>query len=76
MGKIVHVTFDGKNLVPEEILQLPVNARFTVEIPQADPPGGKKGSWMEIAASANLEGPGDLSERLDDYLYGEKRGQY
>ena len=25
--------------------------------------------WLKIAASMNLEGPPDMSEHLDDYLY-------
>ena len=29
--------------------------------------------WMKIAMAMNLEGPPDMSEHLDDYLYGDKK---
>ena len=30
-------------------------------------------AWIDIALKANLHGPPDWSEHLDDYLYGEKQ---
>ena len=30
-------------------------------------------AWMDIALNANLPGPPDWSEHLDDYLYGGKK---
>ena len=32
----------------------------------------KPHAWLDIAMSMKLEGPPDLSEHLDDYLYREK----
>jgi hypothetical protein len=32
--------------------------------------------WMKIAMSMNLNGPRDMSEHLDDYLYGEKKNAW
>lgn len=34
---------------------------------------GKPYEWLDIALKANLQGPPDWSEHLDDYLYGDKR---
>jgi hypothetical protein len=35
--------------------------------------GGDPYAWLSIAMSMNLEGPPDMSEHLDDYLYGDKK---
>jgi hypothetical protein len=43
---------------------------------QPQPPQLKSGepyAWMDIALKANLQGPPDWSEHLDDYLYGDKK---
>lgn len=34
---------------------------------------GKPYEWLDIALKANLQGPPDWSEHLDDYLYGDKK---
>jgi len=34
---------------------------------------GKPYEWLDIAMKANLQGPPDWSEHLDDYLYGDKK---
>ena len=34
---------------------------------------GEPYEWMKIAMSMNLNGPSDMSEHLDDYLYGDKK---
>lgn len=36
----------------------------------------KPHAWLDIAMSMNLEGPPDLSEHLDDYLYGAKKNAW
>jgi hypothetical protein len=40
-----------------------------------EPPvkNGKPYGWIDIALKANLQGPPDWSEHLDDYLYGDKK---
>ena len=42
---------------------------------QPEPPAksGKPYEWLDIALKANLQGPPDWSEHLDDYLYGDKK---
>ncbi|MBI3850692.1 MAG: hypothetical protein HY298_10540 [Verrucomicrobia bacterium] len=37
---------------------------------------GEPYEWMKIAMSMNLDGPPDLSEHLDDYLYGDKKNAW
>jgi hypothetical protein len=39
-------------------------AKTNSEASQADPY-----EWLKFAASMNLDGPPDMSEHLDDYLY-------
>jgi hypothetical protein len=34
---------------------------------------GEPYEWIKIAMSMNLDGPPDMSEHLDDYLYGDKK---
>ena len=41
--------------------------------PAPSPKTGDPHEWLKIAMSMNLEGPPDLSEHLDDYLYGDKK---
>jgi hypothetical protein len=45
-------------------LSQPQKAPATGETPHA---------WIDIALKANLQGPPDWSEHLDDYLYGDKK---
>ncbi len=33
----------------------------------------KPHAWLDIAMSMKLDGPPDMSEHLDDYLYGDKK---
>ncbi|HXT12420.1 MAG TPA: hypothetical protein VN873_12725 [Candidatus Angelobacter sp.] len=47
--------------------------RYIESISEAADKSGDPYEWMKIAASMKLEGPPDLSEHLDDYLYGDKK---
>ena len=72
MVKKLHAVFDGRVLQPEEPVGLAPNTRvcIIIEIP---PKGEKKpASFLEAASSLKLDGPPDWSERLEEYLYGEK----
>ena len=42
--------------------------RVTIETSEAEPE--KTLSFLDTAASLNLEGPSDWSERFEDYLHG------
>jgi hypothetical protein len=41
--------------------------------PAAADMSGEPYAWMKIAMAMNLNGPADMSEHLDDYLYGDKK---
>ena len=41
--------------------------------PTSPTKNGEPYAWMDIALKANLQGPPDWSEHLDDYLYGDKK---
>ena len=48
---------------------------FVESISPDHPPAkcGQPYEWLDIALKANLQGPADWSEHLDDYLYGDKK---
>jgi hypothetical protein len=65
----------------EKVSALPPEKREDVlrYIESISGPVAKNGDpyeWMKIAASMKLEGPPDMSEHLDDYLYGDKRNAW
>jgi hypothetical protein len=47
--------------------------RYVESISESVAKGAAPYDWIKIAASMNLEGPSDISEHLDDYLYGDKK---
>jgi hypothetical protein len=70
MIKTLDAIFDGKVLHPEAPLDLIPNTKvkITIEVPATE--ASKPVSFLDTAQSLMLEGPEDLSEKLDDYLYG------
>ncbi len=70
MLKTLGAIFDGKVLHPEDPLDLIPNTKvkITIEIPATE--ASNPVSFFDTAQSLMLEGPADLSEKLDDYLYG------
>ena len=71
-SKAVIAVFDGEVLRPEKPLDLPPNSRVRLTLEPGEARSGEWGSSLELARSLKLEGPPDLSENLDDYLYGDK----
>jgi predicted DNA-binding antitoxin AbrB/MazE fold protein len=69
MTRIVSATFDGEVLRLDEPVDLEPNTRVrvTIETPEDTT---SEASFLDVAASLNLEGPSDWSARLEDYLYG------
>jgi len=64
----------------EKVRALPPEIQVKVldYVESLSPPveAGKSGEpyeWMKIAMSMKLNGPSDMSEHLDDYLYGDKK---
>ena len=74
MTKTVLATYDGKDLLLEDPLDLPPNTRVTVTINGApeEKAEGERFEWLDIAASMNLDLPPNASERIHEVLYGIK----
>jgi len=81
MEKILDATFDGEVFRPDEPVDLAPNtkAKIIIEEPKelklVEKPKKGKGephTFLKYARSLNLDGPGDFSKNLDDYLYGGK----
>jgi hypothetical protein len=70
MTRTMTATFDGEVLRPDEPVDLEPNTRVRITIEASEPPAEKTLSFLDTAASLNLEGPSDWSERFEDYLYG------
>lgn len=70
MIKTLDAIFDGKVLHPDTPLDLIPNTKvkITIELPVTETE--KTVSFLDTACSLNLEGPEDLAEKLDEYLYG------
>jgi len=70
MSKIIQAVFDGHVLKLNEPLDLAPNTCVNIIIQPDETEKTKPGSFLRFARSLNLEGPSDLSVRVDDYLYG------
>jgi hypothetical protein len=71
MTKTIEAVFDGKNLRPEEPLELAPNTRvrLTIETPT---PSDAPQSFLRTARTLDLSGPADWSANLESYLYGDR----
>lgn len=69
MTKIIHAHFDGKVIVPDEPLELPVGQRLRIQVEEHEE---KTGGFEELLRfAAELPGaPIDLAAQHDHYLYG------
>ena len=64
--------FDGaSSLKLDEQLDLAPNTLVRVTIETIEAPANH--DFLSVCLSANLEGPADWSENLEQYLYGDKR---
>ena len=70
MTRTVNATFDGDVIRMDERVDLEPNTRIRVTIEKVELPAEETMSLLDTAASLNLEGPEDWSERFEDYLYG------
>jgi predicted DNA-binding antitoxin AbrB/MazE fold protein len=73
MTRTIQAVFDGEVLRPQEPLDLKPETRVQITI-QSLPDQENNGtrSFLDLAASLNLEGPSDWSENLEQYLYGTR----
>jgi hypothetical protein len=69
MSTIFSAHFDGKVLVPDEPVTLPVGAKLEVRVETAAPKRGQFADLADFAADLP-DSPGDLSVQHDHYLYG------
>ncbi|MEK6407136.1 MAG: antitoxin family protein [Acidobacteriota bacterium] len=72
MTRTMTATFDGEVLRPDEPVDLEPNTNVRITIETSEPEPEKTMSFLDTAASLNLEGPSDWSERFKDYLYGRE----
>lgn len=70
---IAEAVMEKLNTLPPEKQEQVLH--FAESLAQGPAPAktGKPYEWTKIAMSMNLEGPPDMSEHLDDYLYGDKK---
>jgi len=66
--------FDGRAIMPDELVEIPVNTplRVTIEPAVADKAPGV--DWQRLIALANqcvVDGPDDLAQRHDHYAHGK-----
>jgi hypothetical protein len=75
----VNAHFDGKVIVPDEPLDLPLNQALIVSIePAAEKHEAAEGSVLSWLAAHAVESdtlPADLADQHDHYLYGRSNGQ-
>ena len=66
----VNAVFDGEVFRPDEPVGLEPNTKVLITIEASEPLPEKTLSFLDTAASLNLEGPSDWSVRFEEYLYG------
>lgn len=72
MSSRIQATFDGHVFRPLEPVALPPNTSVSLTVEALTTPKPvKQGSFLDTAASLNLDGPEDWSANLDNYLYGQ-----
>ncbi len=79
MSTVFSGHFDGKVIIPDEAVSLPVGEKLQlrVETVAAKPPVSGPGQFADLKQfAADLpESPGDLSSQHDHYLYGTPSDQ-
>lgn len=70
MTRTMTAIFDGEVLRPDEPVDLKPNTKVRITIEASEAPVEKTLSFLDTAASLNLDGPSDWSERFEEYLYG------
>jgi hypothetical protein len=70
MKKVIAAHYDGKVIVPDEPVELPVGQRLRLQVEIHET--GKVGSFADLAQfAADLpDAPPDLASQHDHYLYG------
>lgn len=72
MEQRIAAHFDGKAIIPDEPLQLPVGQRLQVRVELAQDECGRFADLLRV--TTQLEGaPTDLAAQHDHYLYGSAK---
>jgi hypothetical protein len=69
MTRTISAHFDGKVLVPDEPVQLPVGEPLRVHVELPASTNGKFADLLDLAADLP-DAPSDLAAQHDHYLYG------
>jgi hypothetical protein len=72
MTRTLTAHFDGKVIVPDEPVQLPVGQRLQVHIELAETPSARYADLLGFAAGLP-DAPPDLAAQHDHYLYGNPK---
>jgi hypothetical protein len=64
--------FDGRVIVPDQPLSLPVGEKLQVRVESSSAPSGQFAE-LTIFAADLPDSPGDLSAQHDHYLYGSPK---
>ncbi len=67
--KTIEAIYDGQVIRPETPLKLEPNTRVRITVTPVKVARGKKKSFLATARALKLQGPTDLAENLDEYLY-------
>jgi hypothetical protein len=69
MSQIITAHFDGKVLIPDEPVQLPVGQPLRLTVETSAPPPARYADLLQFAADLP-DAPPDLAAQHDHYLYG------
>jgi hypothetical protein len=69
MTQTIAAHFDGKVIVPDELVQLPVGQPLRIRLELADSPSPRFADLLDFAADLP-DAPPDLAAQHDHYLYG------
>jgi predicted DNA-binding antitoxin AbrB/MazE fold protein len=72
MSRTIEAIFDGEVLRPQEPLELQPNTIVRITIEDSAIVESNSKSFLQTARSLNLDGPSDWSEKIEDYLYGNR----
>jgi hypothetical protein len=72
MTRTLTAHFDGKVIVPDEPVQLPVGQRLQVHVELAEGPPARFADFLQFASDLP-DAPPDLAAQHDHYLYGNPK---
>jgi hypothetical protein len=73
MTKTLRAVFVDHVFRPQEPIDLPDNTPVQITVETNAEPQGKPYSFIDACLASDYEGPPDLSENVDEYLYRGKQ---